>query len=58
MSLTKNEALAINALIPVAADMVMRLIDLVEQVGAENVDVPTRERLAELNERLKELEEL
>lgn len=58
MSLDKNEILAINALVPVATDMVLRLIDLIEQLGSENIDVPTRKRIIEMNKRLKKLEDL
>lgn len=49
---------AIISLLPIAVDLVGKLVDLANQAKAEGVAVPSLQKLKDLNQKLKDLEDL
>ena len=58
MSLDKKTIESAVSLLPIAVDLVGKLVDLAKRAKAEGIEVPTIKKLKELNQGLKELEDL
>lgn len=58
MSLDKKTVESAVSLLPIAVDLVGRLVDLAKRAKADGIEIPTIKKLKELNQGLKELEDL